>query len=38
MGSRARDRAMNEFAERPVRQLEVLYDQLLATRDAGAAA
>jgi glycosyltransferase involved in cell wall biosynthesis len=32
VGSRARDRAMNEFAERPVRQLETLYDQLLARR------
>jgi len=38
VGDRARDRAINEFAERPVRQLEVLYDRLLATRDAGAAA
>jgi L-malate glycosyltransferase len=33
MGSRARDRAMNEFAERPVRQLETLYEQLLAGHD-----
>jgi glycosyltransferase involved in cell wall biosynthesis len=36
VGSRARDRAMNDFAERPVRQLETLYDQLLARHDAQA--
>ena len=33
VGSRAKDRAMNEFVERPVRQLETLYDQLLARHD-----
>ena len=33
VGSRAKDRAMSEFAERPVRQLETLYDQLLARRE-----
>ena len=33
VGSRAKDRAMNEFVERPVRQLEAIYDQLLAGHD-----
>ena len=36
VGDRARNRAMNEFAERPVRLLEALYGQLLAMHDAGA--